>query len=124
VPAAADRRVGGSRLIGGSRIAMARHTPPRRPKKPTPDAEACRAHDVLLEQIDSKMDAVIEVATSTKTELRAEMAAMEQRLTDRVTRVEEAITMHSGQIRRLEDAITTHTAQLRHLQHDLEEMRH
>lgn len=103
---------------------MPRRSPPRRPKNSTPGAEGCRAHDVLLEQINSKMTAIVEVATSTKTELRAEMAAMEQRLTDRVTRVEEAITMHSGQVRRLEDAITTHTAQLRHLRHDLEEMRH
>ncbi len=102
---------------------MPRRSPPRRPKKSTPDPEACRAHDVLLEQIDSKMTAIVEVATSTKTELRAEIAAMEQRLGDRVTRVEEAITSHSSQIRRLEDAITTHTAQLRHLRHDLEEMR-
>ena len=80
---------------------MPRRSRPRTPKKSTPEVEACRAHDVLLEQINSKMDAVIEVATSTKNDLRAEMGAMEERLSERLARVESAVTTHSAEIRGL-----------------------
>ena len=52
----------------------------------------------------------------TRTELRADMVAMERRLGDRLTRVEEAVTTHSGEIRRLDDSVTAHSAQIRRLE--------
>ena len=91
---------------------MPRRSPPRRPKKSTTDDESRRAHDVVLEQINSQLTTVLEATTMTRTELRADMVAMERRLGDRLTRVEEAVTTHSGEIRRLEDSVTAHSAQI------------
>lgn len=96
---------------------MPRRRPARKPKTSIPDIEACRAHDVLLEQINSKMDAVVEAATSTKHDLRAEMGAMEERLSERIARVEAAVTHHSGEIRGLR-------SDLGRLRREFEDARH
>lgn len=57
-----------------------------------------RAVAVMLERLESKVDAVVE-QTSMRDELKREMNAMEQRLLRRIEAIEDVLRSHSIDIR-------------------------
>jgi hypothetical protein len=82
--------------------------PPNHARKPRPQsvAEVIRAQGVVLEDIRSQMSVVLEAVTSTRTELKADMAALESRLSQRISVLEEVVRQNSNDIRALQGDVT------------------
>lgn len=67
--------------------------------------EALRAQGVLLEQLGSQMSLVLEAVTSSKAELEASMRALEDRLSQRITMLEEAVRQLAAEQRALREEV-------------------
>ncbi len=64
-----------------------------------------RAVGVLVERIDAKVDAVIEGLTSTRDELKRDMASMEERLLARMAMIENVVSRHTKMLDDLAEQI-------------------
>lgn len=82
----------------------ARNRQERKPRSPSL-AETMRAHGVILEDIRSQMAVVVESVTSTRTELKADIAALDRKLSERISVLEEVVRQNSKDIRKNSDDI-------------------
>jgi uncharacterized coiled-coil DUF342 family protein len=74
-----------------------------------------RAVGVLVERLDAKVDAVIEGLTSTRDELKRDMASMEDRLLERMRTIEHVVGENSAEIARQSEEIRRLTGDTRSL---------
>jgi hypothetical protein len=98
---------------------MPRRTPPRLTKEPT-TSEQMRALGVVMEDMRSQMALVVEVATSTKTELCAEMREMKTELSERILVLEAVVRQNSADIRQNSADIINLREQVAGLRHDFD----
>jgi hypothetical protein len=99
---------------------MPRRTPPRGPETPTPIDDVLRAHGVVLEDIRSRMEMVVEAVTVTRTELKADLHALDSRLSERISILEDAVRENSRDIRKNSEDICTLREQVAGLRHDFD----
>jgi hypothetical protein len=84
---------------------MPRRTPPHGPQPPTPIDDVLRAHGVVLEDIRSRMDLVVEAVTSTRADLKADLHALDVRLSERISVLEEAVRENSRDLRAVREEV-------------------
>lgn len=77
---------------------------------------------ILLEDIKSKMEAVIEGMQSVETRLTSKMDDMEAHLSSDITMLKTAVTAHSGEIKELKTAVTAHSGEIRKLESNMQAM--
>lgn len=75
-----------------------------------PASTAARAHSVVLEQIHSQMNVVVEAVTGMEERFMRELAAAEARLSERISVLEQVVRQNSDDIRDLREEL----ARLRH----------
>ena len=68
-------------------------------------ADATRAQNVLLEQLRSQMDGVLEAVTGSRAHLEAKMETLEKGLSERIRMLEEVVRQNSKDIRDLRDEV-------------------
>jgi hypothetical protein len=80
-------------------------------KKPENDPSAAmRAHGVILEQMQSQMNVVLEAVTGMRREIKADLSAIEIRLSERISVLEQVVRASSTDVRDLREEV----ARLRH----------
>jgi hypothetical protein len=99
---------------------MPRRTPPRGPETTTPVDDVLRAHGVVLEDIRSRMEMVVEAVTVTRTVLKADLHALDSRLSERISTLEDAVRENSRDIRKNSEDICTLREQVAGLRHDFD----
>jgi chromosome segregation ATPase len=89
-----------------------------------------RALGVLIERVDANVRFLAESMTGTRTELMSAIAASEERLSLRIGRLEDAVRVHSAEIRelrsdvdRLDTSVRTNSVDIRELRSDVSELR-
>lgn len=98
---------------------MPRRTPPRGPETPTPIDDVLRAHGVVLEDIRSRMEMVVEAVTVTRTELKADLHALDSRLSERISILEDAVRENSRDIRKNSEDIRKNSEGIRKNSEDI-----
>ena len=105
---------------------MTRRTPAARTKTLT-TAEAIRAQSVLLEQLGSQMALVLESVTASRAEMDAKMTALEERLSQRIAILEEAVRGLAAdnrgiraELSRLGDQVTRLSDEVARLRYDFD----
>jgi chromosome segregation ATPase len=93
--------------------AMPRRNPPRGPQDSAPVDDVLRAHGVVLEDIRSRMEMVVEAVTLTRTELKADLRGLDERLSARISTLEEAVRENSRDILKNTDDIRQNSADIR-----------
>src|ERR1700722_16766318 len=108
---------------------MAQRNP--RGTKPPSRAETSRAHGVLLEQLGSRMNMVLEAVTGFERRLDAKIDATEARLSERISVLEEVVRQNSRDIlknsediRKNSDDIRKNSADIRALRDEVAGLRH
>ena len=103
---------------------------PRGTKLPS-RSETARAHGVLLEQLGSQMNVVLEAVTGFERRLDAKIDASEARLSDRISVLEEVVRQNSRDIQKNSEAIQKnsedirrHSAEIRSLRDEVAGLRH
>jgi hypothetical protein len=84
-------------------LTMAQRNP--RGTKPPSRADTARAHGVLLEQLGSQMNMVLEAVSGAEQRLDAKIDSAVAQLSDRISVLEEVVRKHSGDIRALGDEV-------------------
>ena len=105
---------------------MTRRSPATRTKALT-TAEAIRAQSVLLEQLGSQMALVLESVTASRAEMDAKMTALEERLSQRIAILEEAVRGLAAdnrgiraELSRLGDQVTRLSDEVARLRYDFD----
>ena len=96
---------------------------PRGTKLPS-RSETARAHGVLLEQLGSQMNVVLEAVTGFERRLDAKIDASEARLSDRISVLEEVVRQNSRDIQKNSEDIRRHSAEIRSLRDEVAGLRH
>jgi hypothetical protein len=103
---------------------MPRRTPPRGPGTTTPVDDVLRAHGVVLEDIRSRMEMVVEAVTVTRTELKADLHALDSRLSERISILEGAVRENSRDIRKNSEEIRKNSEDICTLREQVAGLRH
>ena len=101
--------------------------PSRRVTAKTAESRASadrRAHGVVLEELRSQMALVLEAVTSSRTELKAEIAELRTSLTDRITALEQAVRQNSADIRQNSEDIRKNSEDIQELREEMSALRH
>jgi hypothetical protein len=88
--------------------------------KPPSRAETSRAHGVLLEQLGSQVNMVLEAVTGFERRLDAKIDATEARLSDRISVLEEVVRQNSRDILKNSADIRALRDEVAGLRHDFE----
>jgi chromosome segregation ATPase len=91
---------------------------PRGTKLPS-RSETARAHGVLLEQLGSQMNVVLEAVTGFERRLDAKIDASEARLSDRISVLEEVVRQNSRDIQKNSEAIQKNSADIQKNSEDI-----
>ena len=81
---------------------------------------SARAQHVLLEQIHSQMNVVVEAVTGLRDEFKSELAATEARLSERISVLEQVVRQNSEDIRKNSEDIRDLREELARLRHDFD----
>ena len=96
---------------------------PRGTKLPS-RSETARAHGVLLEQLGSQMNVVLEAVTGFERRLDAKIDASEARLSDRISVLEEVVRQNSRDIQKNSEDSRRHSAEIRSRRDEVAGLRH
>lgn len=102
---------------------MPRRTPPASTKQPTP-SEQIRALGVVIEDMSSKMNVVVEAVTSMPGRWQADMSAMESRLSARIEVLESVVRQNSADIKQNSADIRQNSADIIALREQVAGLRH
>jgi len=86
-------------------------------------ADATRAQNVLLEQLKSQMDGVLEAVMGSRTYLDTKIDAVEKRLSERISVLEEVVRQNSEDIRKNSEDIRKNSEDIRKNSADIRELR-
>jgi hypothetical protein len=95
-------------------------------KKAAPRAassSASRAHDVVLQRIESQMQVVVEAVVGMQQQLDTRLTALESRLSDRISILEQVVRQNSEDIRKNSDEIRKNSDDIRKNSEDIRELR-
>ena len=87
-------------------------------------ADATRAQNVLLEQLKSQMDGVLEAVMGSRTYLDTKIDAVEKRLSERISVLEEVVRQNSEDIRKNSEDIRKNSADIRELREEVARLRY
>jgi len=79
----------------------------------SPDAEGTRAHLVLLEDMKSQIQVVLEAVTSSREELRRDLREVDERLGARISNLEAAVKQNSADIKQNSADIKQNSADIK-----------
>lgn len=97
---------------------MAQRSP--RGTKPPSRTDTARAHGVLLEQLGSQMNMVLEAVTGFEQRLDARIDATEARLSDRISVLEEVVRQNSRDIQKNSEDIRKNSDDIRKNSDDIQ----
>ena len=83
-----------------------------------------RAQNVLLEQLKSQMDGVLEAVTGSRAHLEAAMENLRKDLSERIRVLEEVVRQNSADIRQNSEDIRQNSADIRDLRDELARLRY
>lgn len=89
----------------------------------SPDAEGTRAHLVLLEDMKSQIQVVLEAVTSSREELRRDLREVDERLGARIANLEAAVKQNSTDIKQNSADIKQNTADIRSVREEVAGLR-
>jgi methyl-accepting chemotaxis protein len=84
---------------------------------------SARAQHVLLEQIHSQMNVVVEAVTGLRDEFKSELAATEARLSERISVLEQVVRQNSEDIRKNSEDIRKNSEDIRKNSEDIRDLR-
>jgi hypothetical protein len=97
---------------------MAQRSP--RGTKPPSRADTARAHGVLLEQLGSQMNMVLQAVNGAEQRLHAKIDSAVAQLSHRISVLEEVVRKQSGEIRALRDEVAGLRNEVAGLRHDFD----